>query len=62
MPKLVYVVQIRGTEKPARIKAETCTKVEGVGGALNSLILKNGETVVAEFKGADIQGWWIQDE
>jgi hypothetical protein len=29
---------------------------------LSLLILKNGETVVAEIKGAEVQGWWIQDE
>jgi hypothetical protein len=61
MPKFVYV-QIRGTEKPAHIKAETFEKIEGAGGALNSLVLKKGETVIGEFRGADIQGWWIQDE
>jgi len=61
MPKFVYV-QIKGAEKPARIKAETFEKIEGTGGGLNRLVLKDGETVVAEIKGAEIQGWWIQDE
>jgi hypothetical protein len=62
MSKFVYV-QIKGTEKPARIKAETLPETnEGGGGGLNRLILKNGETKVAEFIGSEVQGWWIQDE
>jgi hypothetical protein len=61
MPKFIYV-QIKGAKEPARIKAETFEKVEGGGGGLSLLILKNGETVVAEIKGAEVQGWWIQDE
>jgi len=61
MPKLIYV-QIRGAREPARIQAETLEKVEGGGGTLNRLILKNGETVIGEINGADIQGWWIEEE
>jgi hypothetical protein len=61
MPKCIYV-QIKGAEKPARVEAETFEKVEGIGGVLTSLILKTGTTIVAEFKGPEIQGWWIQNE
>jgi hypothetical protein len=61
MPKFVYV-QLKGAEKPVRIKAEMLEKVEGGGGGLNRLVLKNGETVIGEINPADVQGWWIQDD
>jgi len=61
MTKFVYV-QIKGAKEPARIKAETFEKIEGTGGGLNRLILKDGKAVIAEFDGSQVQGWWIQDE
>ena len=57
MPKYVYV-QIQGVEAPAKIAADKVEKRMSD----STLVVKNGDEQVGEFKLGGVQGWWIQDE
>ena len=54
MPGYVFI-QIRGVEKAARIRGDQVDRETSV-----LRVLKNGRPV-AEFKDADVQGWWLDD-
>ena len=57
MAKYVYV-QIQGVEAPAKIAADKVEKRMSD----STLVVKNGDEQVGEFKLGGVQGWWIQDE
>lgn len=54
MAKTFYIL-VKGGEGPHEIEADN---IEQDG---TYLALRKGNTVVAKFKEAEVQGWWIED-
>jgi len=61
MPKVVYVL-VKGSETPARIKADAVSEKKSLNAAEGSLVLTIGDVEVGKFVLAAVVGWWVQEE